>query len=126
MDELLDILSVFALISVAILTLVLVLASIGKSLGIRKLYISLLLLIFEVNCNTICASGKLKFYFSQKLVLVSNFTNQFRDQTCYALMFCMAQSKLYEPEDASIWFVGKPAGDNSQKWRHSLDRETLP
>ena len=52
MDEFLTILSVFAFISTTILTLVIVLASLGKTLGIRKLYISLLLHIFEVNLRS--------------------------------------------------------------------------
>ena len=72
MEEFLDILSVFALISVAILTLVLVLASLGKTLGIRKLYISLLLLIFEVNRKTVFKGDYLnKNHLLQKKVPVS-------------------------------------------------------
>ena len=50
MDEFLfKSLAVLAFLVIAIVSLVILLASLGKTLGIRKLYISVLLRIFEVN-----------------------------------------------------------------------------
>ena len=50
MEELLlKSISALAFIVITVLTLVIVLASVGKTLGIRKVYISVLLRIFEVN-----------------------------------------------------------------------------